>query len=814
MSVRNLIAIVGAASLLALMATTAAPAEGPKTHSVLLSLEVPYYDKPKLEIAVGDTVVWRNESLGHPHSITDTALRIRSDDIHRGDSWSYTFAKAGVYEIVCGNHFFMRSKIIVRNPDGTTDAALDHPYQAAFKEFVIPVTDGIPRMIIKSKLDDTMWFTLGGGGFYGFEGIPAQNKVIQIGEHGVLVEYATPTPNGDGAMVGVDSLVMADDGKIWFTERISNRIGVLSRDGRIHEYQIPTKDGYALGVDIGPDGKIWFAERYGNRIGWISPDGEITEIELPEENSEPRTVYVDSRGRVWYTARVANEISYYEPASKRFVRLQIPTKLARPAGIAETSDGTIYFVEMVGNKIAKVVGDQIVEYPLPTYFSAPFKIVADANDKLWFTEVFGNAIGRFDPVSGRVDEFKIPTEDSRPGGLAIDARGRVWFTEQKGNKIGYLDVAKLEEITGRSFANSGRRASATPATGATEPAVGTAKTQIPVAPVSKEAAAPMAAAAPASPATPGNGVESPFVDFKIPTVGAFPGNTLVEDDDGWIWFPEILGNKIGAINIESHEFQEIELPGVLSMPVGLARDAEGLIWVVEFRGNKLARVDPANGQVVEFPLPEPGALPSSVDVDENGDVWITEFARNRIARFDRATGRFEEIVMPRPESGPLFLKADGHGSIWVAASNEDNSYLVRLDIATRRLEEIALPTAKAAPVGLLVAGRYLWVAEGAVGRVARYDTETGQWKEFTIPGERSAPLRLAQDKGGRIWITDGGGLGSGGGNQVAVLDPQDGRFEIIAMKQRGAKPSGILVASDGGVWFTQQGANRVSLIAQ
>jgi streptogramin lyase len=73
-------------------------------------------------------------------------------------------------------------------------------------------------------------------------------------------------------------------------------------------------------------------------------------------------------------------------------------------------------------------------------------------------------------------------------------------------------------------------------------------------------------------------------------------------------------------------------------------------------------------------------------------------------------------------------------------------------------------------------------------------------------------VKLARDARGRIWITDGGGLGSAGGNRLLVFDPTTKQFTSIEMKTRGAKPMGVVAASDGHIWFTQQGANRVSRI--
>jgi streptogramin lyase/plastocyanin len=749
----------------ALLASIAIPASA-ATVRVKMTDAPPYYHPPTVEVRTGDTVEWSNSGPALQHVLTTEDGMFFSDDVSVGKTWSHTFDRAGVYTYICFRHFFMKGTVVVRNEDGSTVAPPATPYEKAFREFVVPTRLAIPRMIIASRHDDAMWFTEGGGDFYGFEDIPPQNKIARIDDSGRIVEYATPTPDGDGSKVGVDSLVMDRQNNIWFTERISNRIGRLAPDGTIREYPIPTKDGYALGVDLDSKGNIWFAERYGNRLGWMTPDGAMEEIDLPDKDSEPRTVFVDSKDRVWYTAREANQIGYWDHGKRQLYRLQIPTKLARPAGICETRDGTIWFVEMVGNKLAKIQGEQIVEYPIPSKFAAPFKCAVDAKGDLWFTLVFANAIARFDAKSETITEYTIPTPDSRPGGIAIDRKGRVWFTMQKANKIGMFDPALAEKLIAAS-----------------KPA-------------------------PPAPPTPTSAIE----DFRIPTPGGGPGNDLIDDGAGRLWFTEVFGNKVASLDLQSGAFHEIDLKTPVSMPVGLARDASGVFWVSLFRGNGVARVDPRNGAVEEFAMPTEAALPAGIAIDEKGDIWIAQLAANRIARFDRNAKRFEEIELPGEDNGPLQIVADQRGSLWITASEETGNALLRFDLAKRTFRSHKLPTPNAAPVGMLVDGDSVWVAEGGAARIARFHVPSESWEELPIPGDKAEPVKLARDARGRIWITDGGGLGSAGGNRLLVFDPTTKQFTSIEMKTRGAKPMGVVAASDGHIWFTQQGANRVSRI--
>lgn len=786
-----------AAVALAALATSAAWAA---EHTVKMIDAPPYFDKLDLQVKVDDTVTWVNGGPELAHIVMDGELNLYSQDVAPGKSWSFKFTKPGVYNYICHRHFFMKARVTVRAPDGSTEAEPEFLYQRAFREFVIPTMQSVPRMIVAGN-DHRMWFTEGGGDFYGFEDIPAQNKIASIDESGRVVEYATPTPDSDGSKVGVDSLVLDKYGNIWFTERLTNRIGKLTPQGRITEFQIPTPGGYALGVDIDAQGRIWFAERFGNRIGYIEPSGKITEIELPDKDSEPRTIFVDSKGRVWYTARAANEIGYYEPVAKRFVRLKIPTKQARPAGIAEAPDGSIYFVQMVGNKVAKVEGEQIVEYSLPTPFAAPFKIVPDGRGHLWFTEVYANAIGKFDLKTGEITEYKIPTSDSRPGGIAVDAKGRVWFTQQLGNKISYFDPGAWAELQAR--------AKTAPAPARPEPS----KATIP------QAEAPVPEAAPRVPVS-----EAPHqlpdavrlakavIDYKVPTPGGGPGNTLIAGSGGWLWFPMMFGNKVGAIHQETKAFREVPLPRPVSMPVSIAMGASDVLWVAEFRGNALARVDLATSAVEEFPVPWPNSLPSSVAIDESGTVWMALMGDNSIVSFDARTRQFTRHAMPMPGSNPLFLMADGAGGLWVSAAKDDGSYVAHFDRRRTAFEVYRTEDPNANPTGLLADGPGLWVAEGGTGHLSRLDPATRRWQRYRMPGAQAEPVRLARDTKGRIWIADGGEIGSVGGNRLAVFNPSDATFTTMPMVNSQSKPMGIFVCPSGDIWFTQQGANRISHI--
>lgn len=65
-----------------------------------------------LEIAVGTTVTWTNTD-GVPHTVTSSDGTLKSDALQTGDSFSYTFDKAGTFDYHCEFHAQMKASVVV-----------------------------------------------------------------------------------------------------------------------------------------------------------------------------------------------------------------------------------------------------------------------------------------------------------------------------------------------------------------------------------------------------------------------------------------------------------------------------------------------------------------------------------------------------------------------------------------------------------------------------------------------------------------------------------------------------------------------------
>jgi plastocyanin len=67
---------------------------------------------PMLRVKAGTTVTFVNQD-DTPHSIVCPPLGVHSHPMDTDESFSYTFAKAGVYNYLCGLHPFMHGQVVV-----------------------------------------------------------------------------------------------------------------------------------------------------------------------------------------------------------------------------------------------------------------------------------------------------------------------------------------------------------------------------------------------------------------------------------------------------------------------------------------------------------------------------------------------------------------------------------------------------------------------------------------------------------------------------------------------------------------------------
>lgn len=97
-------------------ATTAAAATNtvgtnPASKNEIL-IESNSYKPDSVTIKVGESIKWINKD-SYNHTVTAKNGEFDSGNIASGAEFSFTFAKEGTYEYICGIHTFMKGTIIV-----------------------------------------------------------------------------------------------------------------------------------------------------------------------------------------------------------------------------------------------------------------------------------------------------------------------------------------------------------------------------------------------------------------------------------------------------------------------------------------------------------------------------------------------------------------------------------------------------------------------------------------------------------------------------------------------------------------------------
>jgi plastocyanin len=99
-------------SLLATMCVISFAFADKKSTSHDVSIKDMKFDPADLDIAVGDTVTWTNND-DRDHTVVAKDKTFQSDNLSKGDTYQYTFKKAGKFSYSCSYHPRMKGTITV-----------------------------------------------------------------------------------------------------------------------------------------------------------------------------------------------------------------------------------------------------------------------------------------------------------------------------------------------------------------------------------------------------------------------------------------------------------------------------------------------------------------------------------------------------------------------------------------------------------------------------------------------------------------------------------------------------------------------------
>jgi virginiamycin B lyase len=304
--------------------------------------------------------------------------------------------------------------------------------------FPLPHERSGPTTVVVAA-DGRIWFTEAGG-----------NRIGSMNPDGTdLVEYPLPHPQSAPRI-----LARGSDGNLWFSEHTGNRMARITQNGVITEWNLPTPDSQPRAIALGADANIWFGMFAAGKLGRITPDGVITEFPLPTPDSGPRAVAAGGDGNIWFSEYKADRIGRITPKGV-VTEFPLPRPNSGPGDITAGPDGAMWFVELSGgmdgvrtdgNRIGRITyGGRITEYPLPSGSASPINIAVGPDGNLWYTR--GTGLGCVTP-DGRISEIQAGA-DFRGAGLSAGSDrepplrliNRLWFADGGANHISYLQFA-------------------------------------------------------------------------------------------------------------------------------------------------------------------------------------------------------------------------------------------------------------------------------------------------------------------------------------------------------------------------------------
>ena len=296
---------------------------------------------------------------------------------------------------------------------------------------------------------------------------------------------------------------------------------------------------------------------------------------------------------------------------------------------------------------------QVQIYPLPSGAGAHDVAPSpEPNGPVWYTAQRQGALGKLDPVSGRVEQIPLGA-DSAPHGVIIGPDGAPWVTDGGRNAIVRVDpkthairAFPLPEARGyvnlntATFDRAGRLwfTGQNGVYGRVDPA------------------------------------SSDLQVWDAPRGRGAYGITTTPD--GHVFYASLAGSHIAQIDPATAAATVIEPPTANQGARRVWSDSKSNIWVSEWNSGNVSRFDPKSKNWQTWKLPGDRPRTYAVYVDENDIVWLSEWSANAMVRFDPETQKFQSF--PSDKSGANIRQILGRkGEVWAPESGTDRMVVYR-----------------------------------------------------------------------------------------------------------------------------------------
>lgn len=245
---------------------------------------------------------------------------------------------------------------------------------------------------------------------------------------------------------------------------------------------------------------------------------DIREWQVPYEHSVPRDPFAVSATSIWFVGQSGGYLANLDTDTGQFMRVSLKGG-SGPHNLIVGSDGVVWYAGNLNSLIGRYdpVTKKIEEIIMPDEAARdPHTLIFDKGEKhIWFTVQGGNMIGRLNIKSRSVDLIRSRTARSRPYGIKLAPDGSVWAVLFGSNKLAHIDPSTLEQV-----------------------------------------------------------------EIELPRADARPRRLEVLDD-GRVWYVDYAKGMLGVYDPVGRSFNEWPLPqGERSRPYGMASDSSGKLWLV------------------------------------------------------------------------------------------------------------------------------------------------------------------------------------------------------------------------------------------
>ncbi len=431
-------------------------------HSTPVSMGPGSVDLESGDFSLGSTDVSMGSGLSVSRGYSSRALQ-EGDEGPLGPQWSVTVGGSAESLVELVDHAMMltgsngRQTIFAKTETNTYESPVgDSNLTLTLEEN--KETKVKEAFYLEDAADHTkVKFTLPSGGTKVWvptrqEGAVATDTVTgsyqTVGQH---AEY--PVPSGSSPY----AITTGPDGRLWFVDRGTSKIGKITSTGFIVEYSLPSGSA-PCAITRGPDENVWFTDCGTGKVGKITTTGVITEYSLPA-GSEPTGITEGFDGKLWVANHSLKAIDKIETSGVLSVEYKegVPSG---PEGITRGPDGRIWFTAQEGGKGkfgAITTSGSIENYPVVTLLTLkPKQIVAGPEGDLWATEEGNTNLDRI-TTSGGISQWSSGFGAGGESGITLGPDRNLWLTAAKSSKIlkvtppvgeGKIEVSEYAEPEG------------------------------------------------------------------------------------------------------------------------------------------------------------------------------------------------------------------------------------------------------------------------------------------------------------------------------------------------------------------------------